>query len=31
MHTMHYTDEVLSLEDALPGTIAKAKPAAKEV
>jgi len=31
LHTMHYADEVLSLDDTLPGTIAKAKPAAKEV
>ena len=31
LHTLHYADEVLSLDDALPGTIAKAKPAAKEL
>jgi len=31
LHTMHYADEVLAIEDSLPGTIAKAKPAAKEV
>jgi DNA end-binding protein Ku len=31
LHTLHYADEVLSLEDALPGTIARAKPGAKEL
>ncbi len=31
LHTLHYQDEVLSLDDALPGTLAKAKPAAKEL
>lgn len=31
LHTMHYADEVLSQEDALPSTLARAKPAAKEV
>ena len=30
-HTMHYQDEVLSLEDALPGTLSRIKPAAKEI
>jgi DNA end-binding protein Ku len=31
LHTMHYADEVLSLEDVLPGTLAKAKLPDKEV
>ncbi len=31
LHTMHYQDEVLSLEDALPGTLSRIKPAAKEI
>jgi DNA end-binding protein Ku len=31
LHTMHYSDEVLSLDDVLPGTLAKAKPPEKEV
>jgi len=31
LHTMHYADEVLSLEDSLPGTLAKAKPPTKEL
>jgi DNA end-binding protein Ku len=31
LHTLHYADEVLSLEDALPGTLGKAKPASKEL
>lgn len=31
MHTMHYPDEVLPFEDALPGTVVRAKPAVKEV
>src|SRR6185437_8213974 len=30
LHTVHYQDEVLSLDDALPHTLARAKPAAKE-
>jgi DNA end-binding protein Ku len=31
LHTMHYADEVLSLDDALPATLARAKPPEKEV
>ena len=31
LHTLHYADEVLPLEDSLPGTVAKAKPADKEL
>lgn len=31
LHTMHYPDEVLSLDDALPSTLARAKAPAKEV
>lgn len=31
LHTMYYADEVLSLDDALPGTLTKAKPVAKEL
>jgi DNA end-binding protein Ku len=31
LHTMHYPDEVLSLDDALPGSLAKAKAPPKEV
>jgi len=31
LHTMHYADEVLSLEEALPGTVSKAKAPAKEL
>jgi len=31
LHTMHYSDEVLALDDSLPGTLAKAKAPAKEV
>ena len=31
LHTMHYSDEVLSLDDALPSTLARAKAPAKEV
>lgn len=31
LHTLHYADEVLSFDDALPGTLAKAKPASKEL
>ena len=31
LHTMHYADEVLAMEDSLPGTLAKAKAATKEV
>jgi DNA end-binding protein Ku len=31
LHTVHFPDEVLSLEDALPGTLGKAKPAAGEL
>ncbi len=31
LHTLHYDDEVLKLEEALPGTLAKVKPAAKEL
>jgi DNA end-binding protein Ku len=30
LHTMHYTDEVLSLDDALPGGVVRAKPNPKE-
>ena len=31
LHTMHYPDEVLSLDDALPGSLANSKPGTKEV
>ena len=31
LHTVHYQDEVLSLDDALPHALARAKPAAKEL
>jgi len=31
LHTMHYPDEVLSIDDALPSTLAKAKGPAKEL
>jgi DNA end-binding protein Ku len=31
LHTMHYPDEVVSIDDALPGALAHAKPGAKEV
>lgn len=31
LHTLHFDDEVLKLEDTLPSTLAKAKPAAKEL
>jgi DNA end-binding protein Ku len=31
LHTMHYADEVLSLDDALPGTLSRIRPAEKEV
>lgn len=31
LHTLHFDDEVLKLEDTLPSTIAKAKPAPKEL
>lgn len=31
LHTMHYPDEVLSLEDALPSTLVRAKAPGKEV
>jgi DNA end-binding protein Ku len=31
LHTMHYPDEVLSIDDALPNTLAKAKGPAKEL
>jgi DNA end-binding protein Ku len=31
LHTLHFDDEVLKLEDTLPGTLAKAKPAPKEL
>lgn len=31
LHTMHYHDEVLALEDALPGTLHKLKPNPKEL
>jgi len=31
LHTMHYSDEVLALDDVLPGTLAKAEPPEKEV
>jgi DNA end-binding protein Ku len=31
LHTMHYPDEVLSLDDALPSTLPRAKTPAKEV
>lgn len=31
LHTLHYQDEVLSLDDALPAALARSKPAAKEV
>jgi DNA end-binding protein Ku len=31
LHTMHYADEVLALDDVLPGTLAKAKLPEKEV
>lgn len=31
LHTMHYADEVLAMEDSLPGTLAKTKAATKEV
>ena len=31
LHTMHYQDEVLSLDDALGGTLERIKPAAKEL
>jgi DNA end-binding protein Ku len=31
LHTMHYPDEVLSLDDSLPGTLVRAKAPPKEV
>lgn len=31
LHTMHYPDEVLSIDEALPGTIAKSKADSKQV
>lgn len=31
LHTLHYDDEVLKIEETLPSTIAKAKPASKEL
>jgi len=31
LHTMHYSDEVLSLDDVLPGTLTKAKLPEKEI
>jgi DNA end-binding protein Ku len=31
LHTMHYSDEVQSLNDILPASLARTKPAAKEV
>ena len=31
LHTMHYQDEVLSLDDALPGTLSRTKAPAKEI
>ena len=31
LHTMHYPDEVLSLDDSLPGTLVRAKAPAKEI
>lgn len=31
LHTLHYADEVLPLDEALPGTLSKAKPVAKEL
>jgi DNA end-binding protein Ku len=31
LHTMHYADEVQSLDDILPASLARTKPAAKEV
>lgn len=31
LHTMHYADEVLAMNDSLPSTLAKAKPAGKEL
>jgi len=31
LHTMHYPDEVLSIEDALPSTLARAKAPEKEI
>ena len=31
LHTLHYADEVLPMEDSIPSTVAKAKPASKEV
>ncbi len=31
LHTMHYPDEVLSLDDALPGSLSNAKPGTKEI
>jgi DNA end-binding protein Ku len=31
LHTMHYADEVLEMDDSLPSALAKAKPAGKEL
>ncbi len=31
LHTMHYADEVLSLDDALPGALSRTKSGAKEI
>lgn len=31
LHTLHYYDEVLNLDDALPGTLGRAKPVDKEL
>jgi DNA end-binding protein Ku len=31
LHTMHFADEVLPLEESLPGTLNRAKPATKEL
>jgi DNA end-binding protein Ku len=31
LHTLHYPDEVLSLDDALPSSLGKSKPAPKEL
>lgn len=31
LHTLHYDDEVLKLEESLPSTLSKVKPAAKEL
>lgn len=31
LHTLHYADEVLDLDDSLPGTLSRAKPVEKEL